>query len=518
VRATRDLAKEGALPVTELFLNLDPVWTVVEMFAPPEVKSVLDTCALTSIHGISACAAMGATGIDDFLFIDSPEGRDVLTRAVAGRQLDTKIARFLPPEAPVSALQTLDVQFVFDTVRKLLPDQQKRSLDARLDEMEKQGFDLRNDLIANIGPTFGISGDADCFSRLGQGQPVDALDMTFVVQLKDPARLRALIDHGIATAGIGAHVHSREMYGFTTSRLDALPIPGRDGSVAMMIEPSWCIADNVFLYSLTNAGLGRTLAHATETDAEPGPIQSALAEHGADAFFVTSYRAGGAAGGMVGRRTPYGIELGTKAGNGTTCGITLVGAVALASSVAIPKIMSGRLETNEATAMSTLRTIERAERDFRAARFDDLDRDGRGEFGTLGELTGASGLRCLRPALSNPLLPVTMQPDKNDCFTLSGYVFRIDVARRLPRDVDDDEREFIAYAWPSSPGMSGNHVFSIDAEGRLMRSDNAGDGQHYSGIDRTPMLDTSKRALNPHPLIGIRGRVGRDGGVWEHVD
>jgi hypothetical protein len=111
-----------------------------------------------------------------------------------------------------------------------------------------------------------------------------------------------------------------------------------------------------------------------------------------------------------------------------------------------------------------------------------------------------------------------MRPDEAGCFTSAGYVFRIDVARRTPRNVDDDEREFMAYAWPVSPGMTGTLVYSIDADGRLMSSDNQGDNQHYAGVTRAPELDAGKRALSARPLIGSHGRVGRDGGIWSRVE
>jgi hypothetical protein len=77
LRASRDLAQDGSVPVVELFLNLDPVWTITEMFAPPEVKDVLASCGATSIHGVSVAAGLGRTGIDEVIFVDAPGGRDL---------------------------------------------------------------------------------------------------------------------------------------------------------------------------------------------------------------------------------------------------------------------------------------------------------------------------------------------------------------------------------------------------------------------------------------------------------
>ncbi len=516
VRATRDLSQEGSLPVAECFLNLDPVWTVVGMFGDVDVKHVIDGLGANSVHGISSVAALGQTGIDEALLIDSPDGNDLFTRVFAAHPIDPAVARFIPDDAPVAALGSIDLLELIDTVYKLLPDKGKADLDDAFDAVAAKGFDLRKDLFAKVGPTVGITGDVEQLARFGQGLPTDGLELTFVVQLKDAAALRKQFDQYVQTTPLRDHVRSREMYGFTTYRLDPMPMQGAQGGATTMIELSWCIDDHALILSYTNAGLAHALSAASAAGTTPGAMQRALkAEPGAFSLTKTSKDDTSI---TVGRRTSLGLEVATHEGKGTTSGYALLCTAAIAGATAVPTLMSARTEANETAAQKTLQEIEQAERAFRSARNDDLDRDGEGEFGTLGELTGATGLRSLKPALKNPLLPVNMRPDEDGCFTSAGYVFRIDVARRSPRNVDDDEREFLAYAWPLSPGLSGTRVFSIDADGRIMVSDNQGEKQHYSGATRVPELDAGKRALSAHPLMGVHGRVGRDGGVWSRVD
>jgi hypothetical protein len=261
VRASRDLAQDGSVPVVELFLNLDPVWTITEMFAPPEVKDVLASCGATSIHGVSVAAGLGRTGIDEVIFVDAPGGRDLLTRVIAGRPLDAQLARFLPHNAPSASLGTLDVQALFDGVQKLLPDSAKAGLAQGLDGLGQQGFDLRNDLIANIGPTFAFSGDVDAIQRWTSGQLEGALDVTLVVQVADTARLKGLIDRALASTP----AKSRIMEGFATWSLEPVPLPDPSGKSNAVIEPSWYVGENALVVSLTSTGLARALLASKQT-------------------------------------------------------------------------------------------------------------------------------------------------------------------------------------------------------------------------------------------------------------
>jgi hypothetical protein len=515
VRATRDLSREGSVPVAECFLNLDPVWTVVEMFGDADVKRIIDTLGARSIHGMSSVAALGQTGIDEVLLIDSPDGNDFFTRVFAAHPIDPAVARFMPDDASAAAVGSIDMSELLDTVYKLLPAAGKAALDDAFDSAATKSFDLRKDLLAKVGPTIGITGDVEQLARFGQGLSTNGLELTFVVQLADAPAMRKQLDQFIQTTPLRDHVRSREMYGFTTHRLEPMPMQNRTGGATTMVELSWCIDDHALILSYTNAGLAHALAAASAVDSAPGAMQRALKEQ-PGAFSLTKTSKDDTSI-TVGRRTSLGLEVATHEGKGTTSGYALLCTAGIAGATAMPALMSGRTEANEAAAMKTLREIEQAEREFRSARNDDLDRDGDGEFGTLGELTGATGLRSLKPALKTPLLPATMRPDGDGCFTMSGYVFRIDVARRTPRNVDDDEREFMAYAWPVS-GLTGSRVFMIDADGRIMTSDNQGEKQRYAGATRMPELDAGKRALSSRPLIGVRGRIGRDGGNWSRVE
>lgn len=520
VRATRDLTQAGAQPVGEMFVNLDPIWTITGMFAPPEVRSILDACGAPSIHGFSAVAGLGQTGIDEAFLMDSPGGNDLLTKVLAGRPLDAAMARFVPRDTASAWLGSFDLQALYEGVMKVLPDEEREALAQGLDALEGQGVDVRKDVIANVGPTIGLCGNFDFLHRMTAAQPGPAVDFTFFASVQDGKRLADLFQHAPNVSGPAARVHSREMDGFTILDAGEMTLP--DGAGGTKVDPAFAFGDHAFLFSATDAGLVRALEAAKQADNRgPQSLQSALATNVAGAFSVGTIGMGDEGptpAATIGRRTSLGLEITTHEGNGTASFLTMAGSFAVAASVAIPKLMAERAGVNEAAAVASLRSIAGAELAFRQARHDDLDRDGQGEFGTLGELSGASALRSSKPALQKPLLPSALRPTQGDCCVHDGYVFRVDVARRMTHDPNDDEREFIAYAWPVQAGMSGLRVFSIDADGRLLASDNHGDHQHYEGADHQPLLDASKRSLTTHSTIGIKGRTGRDGGTWINVE
>src|SRR5262245_51832280 len=93
------------------------------------------------------------------------------------------------------------------------------------------------------------------------------------------------------------------------------------------------------------------------------------------------------------------MKLGKSGGGFTLVELMIVLAiVAVLSSVAIPKLISTRVATNENAAISTLRAIAAAQAQLQSACAIDTDADGSGEFGYLGELAGVAPLRIWDPA------------------------------------------------------------------------------------------------------------------------
>src|SRR5437762_644597 len=88
----------------------------------------------------------------------------------------------------------------------------------------------------------------------------------------------------------------------------------------------------------------------------------------------------------------------------------VVAIIAIIAAIAIPNLLSARLNANETSSISTLRNIGSAESQFQASAKADVDADGTGEFGLFRELSGAAGVRAnaagtsLGAVLSPPVL------------------------------------------------------------------------------------------------------------------
>ena len=71
----------------------------------------------------------------------------------------------------------------------------------------------------------------------------------------------------------------------------------------------------------------------------------------------------------------------------------VVAIIAIIASIAIPNLLSARLNANETAAISTLRNISSSQAQFQASSKADADKDGAGEFGMFRELSGGVAVR-----------------------------------------------------------------------------------------------------------------------------
>ncbi len=399
---------------------------------------------------------------------------------------------------------------------KLLPEAGKRGLESSLREIKKSGFDLRADLIDNIGPTFAVTGDFDPAQILQGDDSGRPSSFTIVAQLRDGARLRGVIDALLDRMGARSSVQSKDIHGFKAYGMAALPVPGPDGRPAFYIEPHWYIGDDAFVFSLSRQALARSLAAAWNPENRgPRAIADALArETGAFSVGVSAIEGGRATSPTIGRRTSIGLELSTKEGTGNMTGYSFLTFGGMAAAVAVPAMLTARKETDENAAASALRSIAAAEKEFRTKRFMDADADGEGEFATLAELCGATQLRNGQPALASPLLPVAMAPGEDGLARQRGYVFRVDLSNRLTRRIDFDEKEFFAYAWPEEKDGLPRKVFAIDADGTVFATDNDAPEQGYVGIERMPKPDAAKRVKTGGSKVAPNVPRCLDGGIW----
>ena len=71
----------------------------------------------------------------------------------------------------------------------------------------------------------------------------------------------------------------------------------------------------------------------------------------------------------------------------------VVAIIAIIASIAIPNLLSARLNANESAAIATLKNISSAQSQCQASGIIDANSNGAGEYGFLGELSGGVPVR-----------------------------------------------------------------------------------------------------------------------------
>jgi hypothetical protein len=149
-------------------------------------------------------------------------------------------------------------------------------------------------------------------------------------------------------------------------------------------------------------------------------------------------------------------------------GVALFVIAAFAAYAAIPDLDGPpRPGADASAAISRLRNIHSAEMEFIAARAIDLDGDGRGEPGTLEELTGVKPLRGGGDRLAVPLLFPFFHHVEEGCVLSCGYLFRLELFAD-PAASSSVATQFRVDAWPDPKTGHGDRRFMIDGGGVVM--------------------------------------------------
>jgi len=217
----------------------------------------------------------------------------------------------------------------------------------------------------------------------------------------------------------------------------------------------------------------------------------------------------------------------------------VVAIIAIIAAIAIPNLLSARLNANETSAISTLRNISSSQAQFQASAKADADNDGTGEFGVFGELSGGVNVRGTNPAslLNPPVLSGafrTLNTNGNGTVSRSGYIFKLFLPLSTGLATDEDsagvvgavdadlsETTWCGYAWPANHGNSGNRSFFVNQTGDIT----ATDFSDYTGSPATAPIDTgnAEAAFQTSAASAITGQVavgttGGDGNLWRQVN
>ena len=216
----------------------------------------------------------------------------------------------------------------------------------------------------------------------------------------------------------------------------------------------------------------------------------------------------------------------------------VVAIIAIIASIAIPNLLSARLNANESAAIATLKNISSAQAQCQASGAIDANTNGAGEYGYFAELAGAVGVR---DATGNPSATERITPPvlsgafgnvANSTVTRSGFIFQMylpnntatavpeaatgGVDSASPPDPAQAEVLWCCYAWPSSRGNSGKRAFFVNQSGDVLASKNIAATQLYNGTTNPP-LPTAAFANGTAGAMSstvAANQSGVDGGVW----
>lgn len=210
----------------------------------------------------------------------------------------------------------------------------------------------------------------------------------------------------------------------------------------------------------------------------------------------------------------------------------VVAIIAIIASIAIPNLLSARLNANESAAISTLRNVVSAQAQIQAQAAIDVDGDGIGEHGFFAEMAGAVALRgagiILVPAVLSGALGIVNASFVNK----AGYLFGLYLpgpagapvleaaAGGDPGGLNDDlcENTWACYAWPVNRQNTGNRTFMVNMSGDLLQTNNA--VLNYSGAAAAPAGDAAYVVASAGDITGALaiGVAGNDGNTWTSVN
>ena len=212
----------------------------------------------------------------------------------------------------------------------------------------------------------------------------------------------------------------------------------------------------------------------------------------------------------------------------------VVAIIAIIASIAIPNLLSARLNANESAAIATLKNISSAQAQCQASGVIDANANGSGEYGTFGELSGKSTVRGGTQQISPPVLSTAFGNVLASRVTRSGYMFQMylpDVgAAGIAEDatggytgaaIDPGQAETLwcCYAWPQVFGNSGKRTFFINQSGDVLSTNSA--VVTYSNSTATAPAYGAAMRGGTSGVMSVpvaANTVGIDGNMWVVVN
>ena len=215
----------------------------------------------------------------------------------------------------------------------------------------------------------------------------------------------------------------------------------------------------------------------------------------------------------------------------------VVAIIAIIASIAIPNLLSARLNANESAAIATLKNISSSQAQCQASGAIDANNNGAGEYGYFAELSGAVGIRdstgnpSATERISPPVLSGAFGNVSGSRVTRSGFIFQMYLpnatAVAVPEaatggvgatapDGAQAEVLWCCYAWPSSRGNSGKRCFFVNQSGDVLATKNLAAGQLYNGTTNPPLPTAAFRNGTSGSMSSTvaSNASGVDLGIW----
>ena len=210
----------------------------------------------------------------------------------------------------------------------------------------------------------------------------------------------------------------------------------------------------------------------------------------------------------------------------------VIAIIAILAAIAIPNLLSARLNSNETAAIATLRNIISAEAQFQSTGRADENLNGVGEYDTFGEMAGKVNIRGSNRIIRPPVLSTAFRTvNAQGQVSRSGYLYSIylpdDAGKGLPENAgggidvgivgsDVAEITWVCYAWPTSYGNTGNRTFFVSQGGDIIATEDSS----YSGINAAPAAKagfSGDSGLDTITGQVATGQTGRDGNFWKQT-
>ena len=208
----------------------------------------------------------------------------------------------------------------------------------------------------------------------------------------------------------------------------------------------------------------------------------------------------------------------------------VVAIIAIIASIAIPNLLSARLNANESAAIATLKNISSGQSQAQASGVIDANGNGQGEYGYFGELSGRVAIRGSTQSITPPVLSAAFGNVAASRVSRSGYIFQMflpdDTGQGIAEDatggytgaaVNAGQAEVLwcCYAWPATAGNSGNRTFFINQTGDVLATNGAATQYSNSGADQ-PVFDDAFVATASASMAAqvAANTLARDGNTW----